>query len=87
AGNHLEIVLASTDVSYYNERTPNQITISSSPDAPTIVNLPLRALRATTAAPDIDPAAEPTRLPATGGGMILVGLTALGVSRRLRATA
>lgn len=94
AGHRIEVVLAATDLAYYNERLPNQIVVSSSPDNPSVLSLPLRSLSAPVVAPPAPPPPLPTNgpdddpapLPVTGGGLALVGLAALASSRLLGRT-
>ncbi len=88
AGNSIRLVIASTDLSYYNERTANTLTIASTPEFPSTVSLPLRpAAEEAEPAPEPAPApASPTpaSLPATGGGLALAGLGLLVLTGRRR---
>ncbi len=89
AGNRIRLVVATTDVSYYNERAGDLITISSSADAPSTVALPLRAIGALpdpSPEPTPEPAPEPTPepLPATGGGAALGAVATLALATAIR---
>jgi ABC-2 type transport system ATP-binding protein len=83
-GHSLRLVIATTDQAYYNQRVPDQITLSSSADAPSTIDLPLRPL--TAADPPPSPAPPPhvpaptpgPTTPVTGGGFALAGLLVLG---------
>ncbi len=85
-GHRIRLVVASTDQAFSNERTPDQLTISSTPDAPSVLHLPVvggtiagaPAAPAPGDTPTPDAAPDATApLPTTGGGAPLAGLLAL----------
>lgn len=95
AGHALELVLATTDQAFWNQRVADVVTISSTPDAPSTLTLPALVHRAPVTvdrppppvAPLPEPAPSPTPpLPATGGGvgLIAAALSAAAARRRTR---
>lgn len=91
AGHRVRLVLASTDLAFYNERLPDQLTVSSTPQQPSVLRFP--AIAGAAAAPPAQlpepaesPPAQPApapALPATGGSLLLAGLALLLVGRGL----
>lgn len=92
AGNRLRVVLATTDLAYYNARLADTVTLTSTADAPSTVTIPMRPVTAAaTTGPPADPPSDtapaPSDLPATGGGAAVgavLALAAVGRRRRLR---
>ncbi|MBW3661525.1 MAG: hypothetical protein KY469_00375 [Actinobacteria bacterium] len=89
-GHRLRLVLASTDTAFYNERLADVLTVSSTTDAPSALRLPVVGASLVTggtpAPPAPAPSSPPARapLPATGGGVAVVGLALLLTTGRLR---
>lgn len=84
-GHALRVVLSATDQAYYNAKAPDQITVTSSADAPSTVTVPLIAEAAVPQPEPIEPAPLPDEdegegLPATGGGLALSGLALLALA-------
>lgn len=69
AGHSLRIVLATTDLAYFNELVPNQITLTSTPAAPSLLSVHLlSAAPAPTAAPTNTAAPATSTAPSAGPG-------------------
>ncbi len=98
-GHRLRVVIAATDLAYYNERTPDTLTVSSTAEAPSVLHLPVVGPAPTAPSPSSAPPAShapgtpaaagdgPAPLPATGGGAALAGLALVGsglLARRRR---
>lgn len=93
AGHRLRVVVATTDQAYYNQRVADTVTLSSTMDTPSTIELPLRALASsdpspTPAPPPQVPAPPPAApgpdTPVTGGGFALAGLLVLGLAAMRR---
>ena len=94
AGHRLRVVLASTDQSYWNQRLADVITVSSTPDAPSTLALPVVQATPDTADDPIpdDPASgdgpaapdEIPALPATGGGAALLAVVLVALAAAIR---
>lgn len=81
-GHRLRLVVAATDLAYYNERAPDTLTVASTAEAPSVLRLPvvggaLAAPDEPPAAPDAEEPDAPAPLPATGGGAAAAGLSLL----------
>lgn len=86
AGHAARLVLASTDLAYFNNRAPDQLTVSSTAEAPSTLTLPVIASQDRAGTPEPTPAPEPTQpaMPATGGGLVVLALGALLVGGGVR---
>lgn len=95
AGHRARLVLASTDQAYFNNRLADQLTVTSTPDQPSTLTLPIVASSsdggAGTTDPDPAPAPDDSGddtpspdLAATGGGAAALAVGALAVAVSLR---
>ena len=94
AGHSARLVLASTDQAYANNELPDQLTVSSTSDAPSTLTLPVIAADGggTDGGADDDTGADAAPTPSddagslasTGGGAALAAVLALGLAVRLR---
>jgi ABC-2 type transport system ATP-binding protein len=88
-GHRLRLVLAATDMAFYNERLADVLTVSSTADAPSVLRLPVMGATPSTGETPDPPAPVPTApapapLPATGGGAVVAGLALLLTAGRRR---
>jgi putative CocE/NonD family hydrolase len=92
AGHAARLVLAATDQAYYNNKLADQLTVDSTPDAPSTLTLPVISAAAdvggeTLAAGGTDPDQTGDAggaLAATGGGVAIVALVVLGLAFAIR---
>jgi ABC-2 type transport system ATP-binding protein len=85
-GHSLRIVVATTDQAYYNQKVADAVTLSSTGDAPSTIDLPLRSLTADdpmplpAPPPEVAPPPPAPSTPVTGGGFAIAGLLVLGLA-------
>lgn len=87
AGHALRLVLSSTDQAYANKQVADQLTVSSAPDAPSTLTLPIVAASAGSGGTDdtSDADGEEGSLAATGGSVAaLVGLLGIAIAMAAR---
>ncbi len=88
-GHSLRLVLASTDLAYYNNKAPDQLTVASSAEAPSTLTVPVIGPfdpTAPTAGSDdgVTDTADDPDLASTGGGAVLAAVLAFGLAAVVR---